>query len=457
MNLTRTTFFQRFRSVGPCAVLCCLVFLHLADGSARAADLHPHRRVAPNGLTVLVLEQHALPIVRIHVLVKAGAAQDPHGKAGLANMVASLLDEGTDSRSANDIAEAIDFVGGSLATHATKDYTTVSVSVLKKDRDLGFSLLSDLLLHANFPKKEISRMRAQILGDIQNAEDNPVVVAENAFNPLVFGNHPYRWPVVGTTKSVKTISRKDLWSFYVREYVPNQTIVTIVGDIRLDEVTQKIDQHFGAWEPGSVAPRHYNEPGLPPKPVIKLVQKELSQATILLGHIGIQRADPEYFSLTVMNYILGSGGFSSRLMDSIRDRQGLVYGVYSAFETSLMPGPFFVSLQTRPEKATLAIEQVVKELDGMQHHPVSDQELADAKSYLIGSFPRRLDTTSKLARVLTLVEFYSLGLDYFTSFPEQIAQVTADDVLRVAKQFLHPDRYVLVVVGDQAKVNMQPQ
>ena len=439
----------------PAAIL--LSVLWLTGGAANAADLTPVRSVAPNGLTVLVLEQHALPIVQIDALVRVGSAQDPAQRAGLANLVSSLLDEGTTTRTANQIAEEIDFIGGSLSTSASEDFTTISVKVLAKDTALGFDLLSDVLRRPSFPQDEFARVRNQILGHIQSEVDEPGVVASKAFNELVFGKHPYRWPVNGTEESLARVTREDLIKFYAREYVPNQTILAVVGDITVERASALVASHFGDWKRGAVPARAYDRPAPIREPVVRLIDKELTQSSIVLGHTGISRSNPDYYAVSVMNYILGSGDFSSRLMDSIRDRQGLAYGVYSRFEANRMAGPFTISLQTRSETTNKAIAGVLAEVRGMREKEVSDQELADAEAYLMGSFPLRLDTIGKLARVLTLVEFYGLGLEYFTDYPRQIEAVTKADVLRVARQYLHPDHYVLVVVGDQskAKVNLK--
>lgn len=424
--------------------------------TARATDINPVRYVAPNGLTVLVLEQHALPIVQIHALVKTGSIQDPPGKAGLANLVASLLDEGTATRSATQLAEQIEFVGGQLAVKGGDDFTTASVKVLKKDQELGFELLADVLLHPAFPEKELRRVRGQILGEMQSEQDNPGTIAAKAFNQLVFDGHPYRWPVNGTEETLATLTRKDVQQFYRREYLPNQTILAVVGDITAEQAQSLVAKRFGAWTRGTTPPRVTTSPAPLAKPVVKLIQKELSQATIILGHLGVSRNNPDYYAITVMNYILGGGGFSSRLMNSIRDNQGLAYGVGSMFHPNLMPGSFLVSLQTRNETANQAIAGVLTELNGIRDASVTDEELADAKAYLMGSFPLRLDTTGKLAEVLTQVEFYGLGLDYFTQYPSWIEKVTKADVLRVARQYLNPTTYALVVVANQAKAQVQP-
>jgi zinc protease len=436
-------------------VLLSLGLTPLLPGPAHSADINPVRFVLPNGLTILVLEQHSLPIVQIHTLIRAGAAHDPVDKAGLANLTAGLLDEGTATRTAKQIAEQIEFVGGSLAARASEDFTTASAKVLKKDLDLGFELLSDILLHPAFQEQEFDRVRSQILGEIQSERDDPCQVAVKAFKQLIYPGHPYRWPVNGTEDTLPKIKRADVQQFYAREYVPNQTIMTIVGDITLDQARAQIMKRFGGWKRGDTPTRPAPSPRALEKPVLKLIEKDLTQATILLGHVGISRTNPDYYAVTVMNYILGAGGFSSRLMETIRDNQGLAYHVGSHFEANVMPGPFVVNLQTRNEAANQAITGVLTELNRIREAPVTDQELADARAYLIGSFALRLDTTSKLSEVLALVELYGLGLDYFTKYPKLIEQVTKDDVLRVAKQYLHPNRYALVVVANQTKAKVK--
>lgn len=445
---------MRIRSLVRLWFVLMIALLSHPDLSA-AADINPVRFVLPNGLTVLVLEQHALPIVHLHALVKVGAAHDPPDKAGLANLVAGLLDEGTTTRSAKQIAEQIEFVGGLLQAKATEDFTIASARVLKKDTDLGFELLSDILLHPAFPDQELERVRALVLGEIQSEREDPGHVAAKAFKQLVYANHPYRWPVNGTEETLPKIKRADIQHFYSREYAPNQTILTIVGDITVEQARAQIMKRFGAWKRLENTARPISAAHTLEKPVVKLIDKDLTQATVVMGHVGISRTNPDYYAVTVMNYILGAGGFSSRLMDSIRDNQGLAYHVGSHFEANLLPGPFVVSLQTRNEAANQAIAGVLAEINRIREAPVTDQELADAKAYLIGSFPLRLDTVQKLAEVLALVELYGLGLDYFTKYPKLIEQVTKEDVMRVAKQYLHPQRYALVVVANQAKAKIK--
>lgn len=432
--------------------LCALI---LSSGSGVAAEIAPTKIVTSNGMTVLVLEQHFLPIVEIHSLIKAGSAQDPPDKAGLANLVASLLDEGTTTRTSKQLAEQIDFVGGTLEAKASEDFTTASARVLKKDIDLGFTLLADMLQHPAFHKQEFERIRTQILGEMASDNDDPGHIAMKAFNQLVFHGHPYRWPVNGTEETLNKITLADVQAFYGREYSPSQVILTIVGDVTIEQATTLVQTHFGAWKKGTATARNTKKPSPIERRTVQLIEKDLTQSTIVLGHGGLPRAHPDFYAVTVMNYILGAGGFSSRLMDSIRDKQGLAYGIMSHFDGRLMPGSFWINLQTKAETTNQAINGVLSEIKSIRDAPVSDQELAEAKSFLIGSFPLRFDTTAKLAQVLAQVEFYGLGFEYFSQYPKWIDRVTKEDVQRVAKQYLDPQRYALVVVGNLAKAKIK--
>ena len=433
----------------------CVAFSMSVPPGATAADIVPVKFTAPNGMTVVVLEQHFLPIVELHALIKAGSSQDPPEKAGIANLVASLLDEGTTSRSSKQLAEQIDFVGGSLGAQASEDFTTASARILRKDIELGFTLLADILQHPAFPKQEFERVRSQILGEIASDNDDPGHVAMKAFNQLVYQTHPYRWPVQGTEETLNKISLSDIQSFYAKEYLPNQVILTIVGDVTVEQATSLVQVHFGSWKKGLAPPRPVRKTPSVEKKTVQFIEKDLTQSTIVLGHSGITRTNPDFYAVTVMNHVLGAGGFSSRLMDSIRDKQGLAYGITSHYDAKAMPGSFWINLQTRTETTNQAISSVLAEMKAIREAPVTDQELAEAKSFLMGSFPLRMDSTAKLAQVLGQVEFFGLGFDYFSQYPKWIDRVTKDDVQRVAKQYLNPQLYALVVVGNITKAKVR--
>lgn len=453
-TMTKGRFHQVNGWCRTCALLVVTAVVSLA-ATSHAAEIAPTKFTTTNGMTVLVLEQHFLPIVEIHALVKTGSAYDPPEKAGVSNLVASLLDEGTTSRSSKQLAEQIDFIGGSLEAKSGEDFTTASARVLTKDIDLGFTLLADVLMHPAFPKHEFERVRSQILGEISSDNDDPGNVAMKAFNKLVFHNHPYRWPVQGTEDTLGKITLADVQSFYAREYLPNQVILTIVGDLSVEQATALVQTHFGNWKKGAPQTRTTKKPAAVEKKSVQLIEKDLTQSTIVLGHGGISRNNPDYYAVTVMNHILGAGGFSSRLMDSIRDKQGLAYGIMSHYDARSLPGSFWVNLQTRTETTNQAIAGVITEIKAIRDSPVSDQELSEAKSFLMGSFPLRLDSTAKLAQVLAQVEYYGLGFEYFSQYPKWIERVTKEDVQRVAKQYLDPQHYALVVVGNVAKAKVR--
>ncbi|HET6369705.1 MAG TPA: pitrilysin family protein, partial [Nitrospiria bacterium] len=229
-------------------LLLILVLIPIFSRFVLAAEIHPIKKISDNGMTVLILEQHTLPIVSAEVLIRTGAIYDPNEKGGLANMVASLLDEGTKRRSSKEIADAVDFIGASLSANAGEDYTTASLKILKKDVGTGFDLLSDILINPAFDPKEVERVRKNILGSILSEKDEPEIVAEKAFDELVFDHHPYHRPADGTEESVPKITRDDLVNFHSTYYRPNNAIISIVGDVTEAEAMGLVKKHFGGWE-----------------------------------------------------------------------------------------------------------------------------------------------------------------------------------------------------------------
>lgn len=413
------------------------------------------REVLDNGITLLHSEKTVLPIVTVVVAIKAGSVVEPPEKAGLANLTADLLNEGTKARSSKEISDAIEFVGGSLNTSGGADYITVSLSVLKKDIGLGFDLLSDVILNPAFSDDEIKRRKTSIKSSIIQQKEEPDVIVSKAFNEAVFGKHPYGWPVEGTEETLDRITRGDISEFYKEHYLPNNTIITVVGDIGKSELKSLLEKHFMNWRKKDSEEILPTPPVFEDKPKVIKIQKPLTQANIILGHLGIKRDNPDYYAVSVMNYILGGGGFASRLMDNIRDNKGLAYDVHSIFSANKYAGSFQVGLQTKNESANTAIEETLKEMERIRTEQVTDKELSDAKSYLTGSFPLRIDSNRKIAAFLTSVEFYGLGLDYVDNYRKFIDAVTKDDIQRVAGKYLNTKNYVLVVVGDLEKAALK--
>ncbi len=435
--------------------LLCLVFIMYSLLPVDACALDARRSVLPDGLVVLHSENHNLPMVMVTLMVKAGQMHEFEEKAGMAHLTAELLTEGTRSRSSKDISEQIDFIGAALDASAGADFTTLSLSVLKKDLGKGFELFADVLLRPVFPDKELGRVRERIKGFLRQQEEDPSFLAERAFRREVFGTHPYGRLTEGSPSTLDLITREDLVQYHASNYLPNNSILSISGDLTSEELSTLLAEYLGSWKAGK--PPEKREPAIEDrkvKTVIK-IDRDLTQANIILGHIGISRENPDFYAVSVMNYILGGGGFSSRLMQSIRDTMGLAYDVHSFFAASKVSGTFQVGVQTKNESAHVAIDEIRRQIERMRRESVSDEELSEAKSYLTGSFPRRLDTNRKIADFLATVEFYHLGMDYATKYADYINAVTKEDVLRVAQKYLDPENDILVIVANQKKTSLK--
>jgi zinc protease len=434
-------------------VFVLFTFNFLLSTDVYAIDVK--KTILPNGLVVLHSEKHSLPIVMVTLLVKASPLNEPKDKAGLANLTAELLTEGTKNRSATGMSEEIEFIGASLDVSVVNDYTIATLSVLKKDINKGFELFSDILLNPVFPEKEIERKKELIKGSLRLLEENPAFLAERAFKKEIFGEHPYGRLIEGSVDSIDTIRREDLIRFCSAYFLPNNSILSVVGDLTKEELNSLMEKYLCDWKKASL-PSIVTK-GLNDGKVKKTVpiEKDLTQANIILGHLGISRDNPDYYAISVMNYILGGGGFSSRLMQTIRDEMGLAYDVNSFFTTNKEQGLFQIEVQTKNESANLVISEILNQMKRIRHEPVSDEELSDAKSYLTGSFLRRLDTNRKIADFLASVEFYNLGLDYAEKYPSYINSITKEDIIRVAQKYLNPENYVLVIVANQKKAEIK--
>jgi zinc protease len=435
------------------------IFLLITIHCSLLTDVHAldiKRTVLPNGLTVLHVERHNLPIVMVTLLVKASPLDEPPEKAGLANLTAELLTEGTKKRKATDISEDIEFIGASLDASADNDYTLVTLSVLKKDIEKGFELFSDIVLNPTFPEDEIARNKDLIKGSLKQSEEEPSFVASRAFKKAVYGELPYGRLVTGSAETIDAIGKGDILRFHAELYRPNNAFLSVVGDLTGDELTLLIGKFLSGWKAGDI-PKRAALPESVKKRETILIDKDLTQANIILGHGGVSRGNPDYYAVSVMNYILGGGGFSSRLMQTVRDEMGLAYDIHSFFAPYKEGGLFEVTVQTKSESANTVISVIDEQLKKMRAEKITDQELEDAKAYLTGSFPRKLDTNRKIATFLAGLEFYGLGLDYVEKYPFFIKSLTSDDVQRVAKKYLDAVDLVTVVVGKQSKISLKNQ
>jgi zinc protease len=413
-----------------------------------------HRTILPNRLVLLASEEHSLPFVTFQLLINSGSWKDPRGEEGLSYLTAKGLLLGTTKRTVTAIDEELDFMGASLSSSSGRDYATLSLKVLKKDLDRGWDLFMEVLTQPTFPDEEIKREVEKTLAAIQSAEDEPGEVAEREFQKTLFLNDPYGHPVEGTKESVPKLTREGVLRFYRSWYHPNNAIVTVVGDMTPEEIKTKLIPRLEKWPTGEVQGLSFVTNFEKERKTVK-INRPITQANIILGQAGVSRENPDFYGLTVMNYILGGGGFASRLMEEIRNKRGLAYSVASFFDPGKHPGSFQIVLQTKNPSAKEAISLSLQQIERIRKELVSEKELEGAKKYLIGSFPMRFDTQGKLANFLTQVEYYGLGLDYPEKYPSLIQSITREEVLRVAKKHLHPGKYVLVIVANLKEAGME--
>jgi zinc protease len=411
------------------------------------------RSVLANGLVLLVSEEHSLPLVTIELLIDAGSRRDPAGKEGLAYLTAQGLLLGTKKHSELEINKKLDYMGASLEISVGRDYTSLKLRVLKKHLTEGLELFLETITEPSFPEEKFHREVRETVAAIQSSEERPEVVAEKAFRKKLFLDSPYSHQVEGTKESLGRIKREDVVKFCSAYYRPNISILTIVGDVTVKEVQGSIVPKLSAWHLASVAAEHFSTTFAKGPETVE-IDRNISQANIIIGHQGIRRDNPDFYALTVMNYILGGGGFGSRLMDEIRVKRGLAYGVASFFDAGKYQGSFQIVLQTKNASAREAISLAIEQMKRMQQQMVSQQELERAKKYLTGSFPLRLDTQRELVDFLSRMEYYDLGLDYPERYRSLINSVGREEVLRVARDYLHPDKCVLAVVANLKEANM---
>jgi zinc protease len=412
------------------------------------------RMTLSNGAVLLVSPSHQLPMVTISIAFDAGARRDPAGKAGLASLTAASLTQGTKELSEQQFNQKVDFMGSSVGISADRDYSVGGMTSLSKYLNDTFALLAGALANPGLRDSDIERRRAETVAAIKAEEEQPGYVASVTFDKMIFGDSPYGHPTSGTAESVAKLTPDDVRSFYHEHYKLGNAIIAVTGDVDTDTIKALIEKDLSGLA-GAVAPQ--TEPAAPvvgPGLHPNLIDRNVAQATILMGSGGIARSNPDFYKIKVMNYILGAGGFSSRLVKVVRSKAGLAYSVTSAFETGKFPGAFVVSVQTKNKTANEAISLILQQLREIQEKPVTDDELEGAKKFLIGSFPLTLDRQSEITSFMLGIEVYGLGLDYAEHYPKLIGAVTKDDVQDVARKYLHPDALDLVVVANQAEAKI---
>lgn len=402
-----------------------------------------------NGLRVFVVSSSGEPAVTVRlVLNAAGTVHDPSGKPGVAAMTANLLTQGTGKRTAQQIAEAIDFVGGSLAANVDRDGTYLTVSVVKKDLPLAMDVLSDVALHAAFQEEELERRREQLLSNLRVNYTDPNYLASAIFERLVYAQHPYGLPQEGTPDSVSRLARDDLVRFRDTYYVPDQALLAFAGDITLEAAFAAAEKYLGAWPRREVASRQIPAPSSPQGLYIYLVDKpDAVQTQIRVGRLGIRRNHPDFIPLHVTNRIFG-GGPNSRLNTEVRQKKGLTYGAYSSFSSHRLAGNFEASVFTRSEATVEATKLVVNLIRQMASGELSQAELDFARDYLVGVFPVLSETAEQVAGRILNVAQYDLPADYNETYQQRVGSVGTAQVMAMAKRYFDAENLDLVLVGN---------
>jgi zinc protease len=406
-----------------------------------------------NGLVVVAVENHELPTVSMRLVVRAGSANDPAGKAGLANFTADMLRKGTERRSATQISEEIDFVGGSLGASADRDAINVSCGILRKHLTVGLDLLADIVLHPVFDTTEVERLRNQTLSAIVQSRDDPNSLVVKGFNEFLFGEHPYGHPVIGTEASVAAIGRAEIAKFFDDYFHPNNAFMVIAGDIQPQEIFSAIDKAFAGWKAAEIPKVEFPTPPRPEGHKILLIDKpDATQTQIRFGHFGITRQNPDYYSLLIANYILGVG-FTSRLNQEVRVKGGMTYDIRTQNEWNIMPGAYFCQTFTENDSTMSAIDASMRVIRGMRQAEVTDEEFAEAINFYSGYYPMTLETPDQVASEIAKVKLYGLPVSYIQDFTQNVRKVTKADILRAAQTYIDPDNMVFSIVSNAAAVS----
>ncbi|MEQ1575445.1 MAG: pitrilysin family protein [Vicinamibacterales bacterium] len=425
-----------------------------ALGPAPALELPPiQKRALSNGLPVWIVESHEVPLVQVNLLVQAGSGDDPAGKFGVASLTSAMLDEGAGSRSALEVADAAEFLGAALTTSSSFDASTVRMNVPVARLQAALPIMADVALRPTFPDSDLDRLRQDRITALLQVRDDPQQIAPIAFARIVFGpTHRYGTGAVGTEATLTALTSQDLRRFHSAYYQPANATLVVVGDIKADEAIAQLEKQFGAWK--NTAPvRRDTVPAAAQltRGQIYIVDKPGSaQSQVRIGWVGVPRSTPDFFTLEVMNTILG-GSFTSRLNQNLREEHQYSYGANSRFDMRLSAGAFVAGAGVQTDKTAEAVREFFNELNGILK-PVPVDEIAKARNYVALGFPADFETSSDLSVRLEELIVYKLPDDYFRRYVENIQAVTAAAIQKAATTYIQPSRFAVVIVGDRTVI-----
>jgi zinc protease len=425
-------------------------------GPARPLELAPPSSAQlSNGLTLILSERKGLPMVAANLVVRTGSDANPVDKPGLANFTAAMLDEGTATRSALQIADEVAQLGATLSTNSTMDTSFVGARSLKKNFADALAILADTSLRPSFPAEEIERQRASRLAQLVQQRENPNALAGKIMAAALYGpRHPYGHTELGTEAAVKAMTRDDMVAFWKQNFVPNNAALVVAGDITMPELRALAEKTFGGWQRGTPARPSLGNAATTTARIVIVDKPGAPQTALRVASIGVPRSSPDVHNIEVMNNSLG-GMFSSRINLNLREQHGYTYGAGSQFVFRKGAGPFVVASAVRTDVTAPAVSEILKEVQGMLDKPMSREELTMSKDSLARSVPGRFETSGQAAGSFSDVFVYDLGLDYFSKYPDRISAVSSEHALAVARKYLVPGRMIIVAVGDRAKIEAE--
>jgi zinc protease len=413
-----------------------------------------HETNLPNGLTLVIVEDKRLPLVSYRLAFRTGDAHDPVGLPGLTDMMSGLLTEGTQSRTSRQIAEEVESMGATLHAGASSDYTTISASALTQFGDKILELMADVVLRPSFPENEVELTKQNTKENLKQQRAQPSFLASETLSRVMFGEHPYSL-ITPTPESIDATTRDRLVEFHRSAFVPNNAVFVVVGDVELDTIVACIEKLFGSWQSAEARKDDFPAPPARFGRSAYLVDRPGSaQSNIVIANIGITRTSPDYFPMLLMHTVLGANA-SSRLFMNLREEKGYTYGAYSSLDARRTAGTFRATAEVRTPVTGDSLKEFFYELERIRTAPVSEKEIANAKSYLTGVFPIRLETQEGLIDQLVQMRMLALPEEYLQTYRDQVQSVTVDQIQEVARKYVKPDEAAIVIVGDGAQVIQQ--
>src|SRR5689334_20658267 len=411
----------------------------------------PRETTLRNGLSLVVVEDSRLPLVSYRLAFPVGGAFDPPELPGLTDLLAGLLPEGTQSKTSKEIAEEVARMGASLSAGATSDYSIVGASALSQFNDSILDLMAEVILEPSFPENEVALAKQNTKESLRQQRAQPSFLASEMVSRVMFGDHPYS-VVAPTPESIDRCSREDFVKFHRSKLVPNNAVFIVVGDVRYDDIVKRVESLFSTWEKGEDVVANFPAPPVRTKRTAYLVDRPGSaQSNIVIANSGIIRTSPDYFPLLLMHTVLGANA-SSRLFMNLREDKGYTYGAYSNLDARRTAGTIRAMAEVRTPVTGGSLKEFFYELDRIRNERVSDKEIADAKSYLTGVFPIRLETQEGLTDQLVQIKMLNLPKDYLETYRDRVQAVTVAEIQRVAEKYVKPDEAAVIVVGDGAAV-----